>query len=75
MAADMQRTFPKKRLGFTKACQEWDKERRTFQQRKFEFIDGTYYSYPCAKRSHNHTVECLTQEMVDALSELAYSKE
>lgn len=69
----MKRILPRKRLSFTEACKQLDRERKKFRERKFEEIGGVYYEYPCYKRGHNHTIDCCTPEMWDAASELAYA--
>lgn len=38
---------------------------------KFEIINGKEYVYVCSCKKH--TYECLTQEMLDALSEQVYA--
>jgi hypothetical protein len=43
--------------------------------RDYEVINGFVYDYPCVKKGHRHTVECITPEMEDALSEEAYNED
>ena len=41
--------------------------------RKVEVIAGKKYKYPC-KKCRAHTLDCVTQEMWDAVSKTLYSK-